>query len=115
VRWYADALGFRVEQQWENGDLRVAFLSHGDARLEILGGASPEPRPGSGDLAASLAHSGLHHFCLAVDDLDAALAELDRRGVPTLAEPVDVAPLGRRIAFVADNAGNLIQLSGPAA
>jgi methylmalonyl-CoA epimerase len=113
VRWYADVLGFRVETQWENGGLRVAFLRHGDARLEILGGASPDPQPEDGDLAASLRRAGLHHFCLAVDDLDAAVAELRRRGVPTLAEPVDVAPIGRRIAFVKDNGGNLIQLSGP--
>jgi methylmalonyl-CoA epimerase len=113
VRWYVDTLGFSIDAQWRNGELRVAFLSHGDVHLEILGGASPASPPEVTDIAGSLGRAGLHHFCLGVDDLDAALAELRRRGVPTLAEPVDVAPIGRRIAFVQDNSGNLIQLSGP--
>ena len=53
----------------------------------------------------------LHHFCLAVDDLDAVVAELAERGVPLLGEPFVVEEIDRRLAFLEDNSGNLIELS----
>jgi predicted enzyme related to lactoylglutathione lyase len=55
----------------------------------------------------------IHHFSLAVDDLDTALAELDRRGVQLFAEPFETEAIGRRMAVIKDNSGNLIELSAP--
>ena len=55
----------------------------------------------------------MHHVCLAVDDLDAVLAELAEREVPLFGEPFVVEEIGCRLAFLEDNAGNLIELSAP--
>jgi catechol 2,3-dioxygenase-like lactoylglutathione lyase family enzyme len=51
------------------------------------------------------------HFALRVDDLDAALAELSRRGVKASA-PFRI-PGGGRQSFIRDPAGNLIELNEP--
>jgi catechol 2,3-dioxygenase-like lactoylglutathione lyase family enzyme len=55
----------------------------------------------------------LHHFCIAVDDLDTTVTELRRRGVNFLGEPFVVEQIGRRLVFLTDNAGNMIELSAP--
>jgi len=41
------------------------------------------------------------------------LAELKARGVPQLGEPFVVEEIGRRLVFIKDNSGNLIEFSGP--
>jgi len=41
------------------------------------------------------------------------LAELKARGVPLLGEPFVVEEIGRRLVFIKDNSGNLIEFSGP--
>jgi len=53
----------------------------------------------------------LHHFCVHVDSVDATLAELRARGVEIVEEPFLVPAISRRLAFVADPFGNLIELS----
>ncbi len=45
-----------------------------------------------------------------VDNVDAAVAELKRRGVKIFSEPHDVAAMGLRIAFFADPWGNLLEV-----
>jgi methylmalonyl-CoA epimerase len=44
--------------------------------------------------------SGLHHVCVLVDDIDAALVELKARGVPLVDETPRVGAGGCRVAFV---------------
>jgi predicted enzyme related to lactoylglutathione lyase len=55
----------------------------------------------------------LHHFCIAVDDLDAAVADLRDRGVSLIGGPMHVAQIGQRLAFITDNLGNIIELAEP--
>ncbi|GGP90191.1 putative enzyme related to lactoylglutathione lyase [Actinomadura coerulea] len=50
----------------------------------------------------------LHHFCLAVPDLDAVVSELRDLGVALLGGPMAVAEIGQRVAFLTDNPGNII-------
>jgi len=52
------------------------------------------------------------HFAFHVEDLDAALAELDARGVQV--SPARDIPGGGRQAFLRDPSGNLIELNQPA-
>jgi glyoxylase I family protein len=113
VRWYTEKLGFQVDLEWPFGDMQLAYLSRGTAKIELLAGAGPAPQERFGDLGDSFGTERLHHFCLAVDDLDAVVAELAERDVALLGEPFVVEAIGRRLAFLEDNAGNLIELSAP--
>ena len=105
-----EALGFRVEatQEVPTEKVRVAFLPVGESRLELL-----EPTDPSSTIARFLEkRSGLHHVCVLVDDLDAALAALKAKGVPLLDETPRVGAGGSRVAFVHPRgaAGVLLEL-----
>jgi len=105
-----EALGFVSGEAHEvpTEQVRAAFLPVGEARLELL-----EPTDPSSVIARFLERrSGLHHVCVLVEDLDAALAEMKARGV----ELVDSTPRpgaeGCRVAFVHPRAatGVLLEL-----
>ena len=105
-----EALGFRVEatQEVPTEKVRVAFLPVGESRLELL-----EPTDPSSTIARFLEkRSGLHHVCVLVDDLDAALAALKAKGVPLLDEAPRTGAGGCRVAFVHPKgaAGVLLEL-----
>jgi methylmalonyl-CoA/ethylmalonyl-CoA epimerase len=105
-----EALGFRVEATRDvpTEKVRVAFLPVGESSLELL-----EPTDPSSTVARFLEkRSGLHHVCVLVDDLDAALAGMKAKGVPLLDEAPRVGAGGCRVAFVHPNgaAGVLLEL-----
>ena len=114
-RWFIEKLDFRVLHEWPYGDMQLAYLAPptDDAfHVEILGdGAPPNPAPEYAGVDDSLQDAGYHHFCLTVDNVDEALAELRRRGVTILGEPFDLEAISRRLAFLADPWGNRIELS----
>ena len=88
----------------------TAFLPVGESRIELV-----EPTAPDSPVARFLAKRGpgLHHICFAVDNLEAALQDLEVRGFRLLnARPVPGAN-GKRIAFLHPQAGNgvLIELS----
>jgi len=112
VAWYSRTLDFSIEHHFETHGLTIAFLNHGNAKLELLSGAT-ESSQAATDVAKSLNPARLHHFCIAVGDLDATLEELRTRGVTILGEPFDVPPIGQRVAFINDNFGNIIELTQP--
>jgi len=93
-----EALGFRVEATHDvpTEKVRVALLPVGESHLELL-----EPTDPSSVIARFLEkRSGLHHVCVLVDDLDAALREMKARGVPLLDHTPRVGAGGCRVAFV---------------
>jgi methylmalonyl-CoA/ethylmalonyl-CoA epimerase len=97
VRAY-EALGFAVEARHEvpTEKVRTAFLPVGESHLELL-----EPTDPTSVIAKFLEkRSGLHHVCVLVDDIEAALAELAARGVPLLDQTPRVGAGGSRVAFV---------------
>jgi methylmalonyl-CoA/ethylmalonyl-CoA epimerase len=68
----------------------------GESQLELL-----EPTEPESVIARFLEkRSGLHHICLLVDDIDAALAELKASGVPLVDETPRPGAGGCRVAFV---------------
>ena len=113
-----EALGFAVEARHDvpTERVRTAFLPVGESHLELL-----EPTDPSSAIARFLEkRSGLHHVCVLVDDVDAALAEMKARGVPLVDETPRVGAGGCRVAFVHPKgaAGVLLELkerevSGP--
>ena len=111
--WYTTKLDFTVDQEWPFGDMKLAYLSNGTAKIEILGASEAELQLAPTNLGDTFGTERVHHFCIAVDDLDATVEELRRRGVKLLAEPFVVEEIGRRLAFITDNSGNMIELSAP--
>jgi len=111
--WFVEKLDFRVIHEWPFGDLQLAYLAPANDDnfwVEILGGGTPGEQPNYADLNESLHPAGYHHFCINIDDMDATLAELRKRGVTIVAEPFELDVIGRRLAFIADPWGNLVEL-----
>ena len=109
VRAY-EALGFSVEKVHDvpTEKVRAAFLPAGESHLELL-----EPTDPTSVIARFLEkRSGLHHVCVLVEDIDAALAELKEAGVPVLDETPRPGAGGCRVAFVHPRgaAGVLLEL-----
>jgi LAO/AO transport system kinase len=95
------------------GQHRVRFIDTGDATLELV-----EPLSSDSPVARFLAKrgSGLHHVCLRVRDLDAAIAQLQGQGVRMIDERPRAGAHGSRIAFVHPSSahGLLVELKQPA-
>src|SRR5262245_66032190 len=93
-----EALGFAVDATHDvpTEKVRTAFLPVGESHLELL-----EPTDPTSVIARFLEkRSGLHHVCVLVEDIEAALAELKARGVPMLDEKPRPGAGGCRVAFV---------------
>ena len=107
-----ESLGLRVEhvETVETQKVKTAFLSVGDANLELL-----EPTSEDSAIAKFIEKrgEGIHHICLRVDDLEAHLARLRERGYRLINEAPVPGAHGCRVAFLHPAAGNgvLIELS----
>lgn len=118
VQWYKDKLGFKEQVEWTVKALpgmQLAYLELNGFRLEIIGGNFKTTRKPPANFQEALNVEGYGHICFEVGNVDAVLAELKRRGVPTFA-PAATYPLGstwRRVGFVLDNNGNVIELGEP--
>ena len=90
--------------------VRIAFLPVGDTEIELLEPTSPDS-----PVARFLARrgEGLHHICLEVNDLEAALKRLKAQGIRLIDETPRDGGLGKRIAFVHPRGlhGVLLELS----
>ena len=113
VQSFTDHLGLRLEHVEQYGDeLDIAFLPCGETLVELI-----KPRTEEGSNAEYLREHGpgIQHVAFEVDDIDAALEELGKRGV----EPLGDAPLPgageTRIAFLDPQAfgGILVELCEP--
>jgi len=94
---------------------KVAFLPLGESEIELV-----QPTTTDSGLANFLEKrgEGMHHICIEVEDIDAALAELKSKGVRLINEVPEELP-GRKMAFIHPKAANgvlmeLYQLTGRA-
>ena len=107
--FYVDALGARETGREGGNAVTRMVLDLGGLTLFIE--QAPELGPG-----ATPPHRGLEHIGLRVDDLDAAMADLERRGV-TIAMGIKEMRPGLRIAFIDGPDAvriELLQRGGPA-
>jgi catechol 2,3-dioxygenase-like lactoylglutathione lyase family enzyme len=102
--WYTRVLG--AQPIWENGQTPPSFLIAlaGDAMLEIYP-ANAVSNPGRGDNQLV----GFRHVALRVDSIQAAKAELSKRGVKFDDETRPAAG-GGKVLFLEDGDGNLLHL-----
>lgn len=116
VQWYCQKLNAIVEKEWtvdQLPDLKLAYLQVCGFRIEIVGSSqSRQGMPNCETFAAALRTTGIGHICFWVDDVDAALAELNQCDVPTFVEAADYPNVGARVGFIKDNNGNIIEFTG---
>jgi methylmalonyl-CoA epimerase len=111
LQFYRDALGLEVSATIDvpTEQVRAVFVPVGSASIELLEATSPES-----PIAKSIERrgEGLHHVTLAVDDLQAALAQLKGRGVRLIDQTPRSGAHGSRVAFVhpSSTGGVLVEL-----
>jgi len=100
-RWYRDVLG--LESTWRPTIEGVpgSWFDVAAVQLHLVG--SPERTDGSID-------PGTHHVCFGVDDLDAAVAELESLAIPYARGSQNHHGVVVAQIFVTDPAGNLVEL-----
>jgi len=118
VRWYKEKLGFREQVDWTVKALlgmQLADLELNGFRLEIIGGSFTSKRKAPSNFQEALNVEGYGHICFEVGNVDAVLAELNKRGVSTfvLAATYPLGNTWRRVGFVLDNNSNVIEFAEP--
>jgi catechol 2,3-dioxygenase-like lactoylglutathione lyase family enzyme len=111
IAWYSRKFGFTVDQRFESHGTTFVYLIAGDVKIELLAGASNRSGTPTVNVLMSMDPSRLHHFCLAVADLDAAVSRLLELDVLLIGGPMEIAETSQRIAFVTDNVGTIIELT----
>jgi methylmalonyl-CoA/ethylmalonyl-CoA epimerase len=90
LQWYQEKLDATIEHEWTVDifpDLKLAYLNVHGFRIEIVGCTQPlTGMPVATSFGNGLRTTGIGHFCFRVHDVDAVLAELNRRGVKTFVE-----------------------------
>lgn len=105
--FYRDTLGITESSIKEvpTEQVRIAFLpmgGPGGSEIELI-----EPTNPDSSLAKFLEKrgEGLHHICLEVEDIDAALAVMQEKGAPAVDKQPRIAASGRAI-FIHPKAAN---------
>ena len=90
--------------------VRVAFFGEGDGRVELLEPTDPESAVGR---YLESRGPGLHHVCLAVSDLDEALARAEEAGAEAIPPRTREGAGGSRVAFLRPSSadGVLVELA----
>ena len=116
LQWYRDKFDATIEKEWtveELPDLQLAYLDVNGFRIEVVGTSGARVgMPEFNNFGEALRTTGIGHFCFRVDSVDDAIAELNKKGVPTFVEAADYPNIGVRVGFVKDNNGNIIEFSG---
>lgn len=99
LRFWQDALGLPLggteSNEYEAVD--VAFLPVGESRIELL-----KPTTDDSGIAKYLAKrgAGMHHVCIAVTDIEAAMRQIAAHGAQLINETPRTREDGTRYAFV---------------
>jgi methylmalonyl-CoA epimerase len=109
--FYRDTLGIVPSEIKDvpSEEVRIAFLplgGPGGSEIELV-----QPTSSTSGVARALEKrgEGLHHICLEVDDIDAALADMQAKDAPVLDTIPRVAAEGRAI-FIHPRAANGVLL-----
>ncbi len=103
--FYINKLGFPEMMRLHNdkGEVWLVYLRITDDQyLEVFPGAENDRAPGWNA-------NGMNHMCLAVDDIEALVKEIEAVGIPLLL-PLKVALDGNKQAWIEDPDGNRIEL-----
>ncbi len=116
IKTYTALLGKAPEHLEEVAEqkAKTAFFGVGETNLELLQSTSPEGPIGK-YIEKNGGRGGIHHICIEVDDVAAALAAYKAAGVQLIDEKPRVGAHGKLIAFVhpKSTGGVLLELSQP--
>jgi methylmalonyl-CoA epimerase len=102
-------LSISPEETVEHEQVKLVMVPVGESRLELLEATSPDST-----IAKFIAKrgEGLHHLCLKVPDLAAAVARLKEDGVRLVSEEIKVGAGRHRYIFVhpSSTGGVLLEL-----
>ncbi|PWK61484.1 VOC family protein [Roseicyclus mahoneyensis] len=113
IAWYGEKLGYSLytRKDFPEFNTRIAVMEQAGFRLEILqqGNAAPTLSPRHEPPDHTNVH-GISQFAVLVDDLDAAIEDMEAKGVEMpWVKRVDT-DLRLSFQFIKDCDGNLIQL-----
>jgi methylmalonyl-CoA/ethylmalonyl-CoA epimerase len=99
LNFWQNALGLALEatETNENEAVDIAFLPVGESRIELL-----KPTSADSGIAKYLAKrgAGMHHLCLAVADIETAMAHIASQGIQLINETPRQREDGTRYAFI---------------
>jgi methylmalonyl-CoA/ethylmalonyl-CoA epimerase len=99
LNFWQKALGLSVSatEHNEHEAVDIAFLPVGESRVELL-----KPTTDDSGIAKYLAKRGvgMHHLCLAVPDIEAAMQQIAAEGVELINDTPRTREDGTRYAFV---------------
>jgi methylmalonyl-CoA/ethylmalonyl-CoA epimerase len=99
IAFYRDVLGLELHEIEEvpGQKVKTAIFGRGMGRIELI-----SPTSADTGVARFLDKrgEGLHHVCIEVDDIEAAMAELRKKGAPLIDEVPQPGAGGARVAFV---------------
>jgi methylmalonyl-CoA/ethylmalonyl-CoA epimerase len=111
VAFYEQVLGLHCDERErvEDQEVDAALFGHGQGRIELI---CPFTKDSGVAKFLEKRGEGLHHICLDVPDIEAALAELKKQGLPLIDEKPRIGAGGSKIAFVHPKGGRgvLIEL-----
>jgi catechol 2,3-dioxygenase-like lactoylglutathione lyase family enzyme len=104
LRFYEEVLGFRRLYHHDFGGHELGAVALGDVMIEFIQAGRELP------VADGQQQSAMHrtHLSLTVESLDAALAEVERRGISVFSGPMEAGP--SKIAFVIGPDDRLVEL-----
>ena len=111
VHLFRDLLGIPLEKVYESEAIKtkIAFFPLGDSTIELI-----EPMNPASPAAKFIQKrgEGIHHICLGVEDVEAALREFAAKGIELLDQKPRRTQDGRLIAFLNPKSTNgvLIEL-----
>ena len=114
--WYKRVFGFEETHRFELPDYvgveaTLAYLRLGNMQLEIFGNPNAEQgRPEPMSFPETIAYTGLQHFCVRVDDMDATIAALEGAGIPIFLGPNTNDILKRTFIHIKDPEGNDVEI-----
>ena len=109
LKFWSDALGLENvhTEVVEDQKVRVAMLSIGESRIELL-----EPTSEDSPISKFLEKrgGGIHHIAVEVEDIEAALANLKEKGMRLIDERPRIGAEGCLVAFVHPSSANGVLL-----
>jgi len=109
IKVYRDQMGLPFGGVDEVPGVKIAFFPVGESSIELV--MSTDPNSGLAKFVEK-SGGGIHHLCLKVSDIRAALAELKSKGIKLVDEEPRVGAHNHLVAFIHPKAtgGVLLEL-----
>jgi methylmalonyl-CoA/ethylmalonyl-CoA epimerase len=108
--FFRDVLGMPEVPMSDSDGARIAAVQSGESLIELLEPAAPDSPIGK---YLARRGPGIHHICIAVPNIDAALERCRAAGIQLIDEQPRLGAEGKRIAFLhpRSTGGVLVELS----